>query len=359
MKFKNNKQIITNLKSKYLSILLIVFFLNKIEAQKKQFDFTVSCHFQNDFSGYLYIKYENKLDSCLVVNNNCLFKGKLDNDIVSAGFFLNDKPSNVFGVYLESSNIELELSVSEKLTNQGIKLTFFTVESVKGSKTSIIEKDFYDFWLYNKEENYKEKLYKKADDIITQNPKNPLGGQIIVSLSKDENLDKRVLEKMYTKLDKNSLNEFTIKLIEKNLYPERLVKVEGNLFDFSLPDRNNQIFSTSSLKGKWFLIDFWASWCAPCRKQLPELKKFYEANKNKNFEIVGVSIDEKKEDWLKALEKEQLHWINVIEDKGFMGKVINKYDSNSIPASFLINPEGKVVAKNITIEELEILIKSF
>jgi thiol-disulfide isomerase/thioredoxin len=86
-----------------------------------------------------------------------------------------------------------------------------------------------------------------------------------------------------------------------------------------LPDTTNKLFDTTILKGKWYLIDFWASWCGPCRQQLPELKRVYEVNKSKDFEIVGISIDERKGDWIKALDKEQLYWINIIENKGFVG----------------------------------------
>jgi thiol-disulfide isomerase/thioredoxin len=347
------------MKSKHIIVFVLSFFLNGIEAQKKPFDFTINGHFKNSFSGYLYIDYENKTDSCLVTNNGFTYRGKQQKDIVSAGFSAKDKPSNVFGVYLEKSTIELELSVSEKITNQGNKIIFFSVESIKGSKTSEMANDFYDFLKSdNQDKNYYKTLYNKAKNIIFNNPKNPLGGNILSYLVKGERKDKEALEIMYAKLDKNDLDKFTIKNIEKNLYPERFVNANQNIFNFILPDRNDKSFATLSLKGKWFLIDFWASWCGPCRAQLPELKRVYDANKSKNFEVVGVSIDEKKDQWIKALDKEQLQWINVIEDKSFKGEVIREYEVNAIPTNFLINPEGKVVEKNISMEALEKLLKT-
>jgi thiol-disulfide isomerase/thioredoxin len=122
-------------------------------------------------------------------------------------------------------------------------------------------------------------------------------------------------------------------------------------------DRNNVKFNTKSLKGKWILIDFWASWCGPCRAQLPELRKIYEENRKSNFEIIGVSIDEVKAKWLNALDKENLNWINVNDNNGFEGAIAVKYNVDAIPKNYLINPEGKIIAENIEMSELEKKLK--
>jgi thiol-disulfide isomerase/thioredoxin len=345
--------------SKYILAVVIFLFCSNAKAQKELFDFAVSCHFTNDFSGYIYIDYEDKMDSCLVVNNHFSFKGKTSNRIVGASFNLKFKPSGGGGLYIDSNNIELEMSTRERQTNDGQKLIFFTIESIKGSEIAKLQEEYYS-WINNnsKDIDFKEKLYKKVDGIIASDPKSHFAGHIINGLTNDSSLDKEVIKSLYAKIDKESQSEMTIKLIERDLFPETFVKVNGDVFNFTLPDRNDRSFTTLSLKGKWFLIDFWAGWCGPCRQQLPELKQVYEANKNKNFEIVGVSIDEQKKRWIDALDKEQLQWISVIEPKHFVGTIIKKYNVFAIPANFLINPEGKVVAKNISMQELEKLLKT-
>ena len=114
--------------------------------------------------------------------------------------------------------------------------------------------------------------------------------------------------------------------------------------------------SVSSLvkEGKWVLIDFWATWCGPCRGELPYLKTAYEKYADKGFTIYGVSLDSNLNDWLSFLEKEQMTWPNVnASETGKPDPIVEKYAIRTIPANFLISPEGMIVAKDLRGEELE------
>lgn len=202
-----------------------------------------------------------------------------------------------------------------------------------------------------------EKWVDKVDEIVTKHPKNPLGSSLLCGLSWDKTLDNKKLKKIYSKVDKNLLDKTRKRVIEKNLFPELHISINDSIFDFNLLDRNDIKFYTKSLKGKWIFLDFWASWCGPCRQQLPELKKIYDENRKNNFEIVGISIDEEKSKWINALDKENLKWININENKGFDGEIAIKYNIDAIPKNYLINPEGKIVAVDIEINELERIIK--
>ena len=117
--------------------------------------------------------------------------------------------------------------------------------------------------------------------------------------------------------------------------------------DFSMKDTNDQIITLSSFKGKYVLLDFWASWCGPCREEHPNLIAVYDNYKNKNFTILSVSIDTDKERWIKAIAKDKLIWTQVSDLKGGKSEVYLKYGITSIPANFLIDPNGIVIDKDL------------
>ena len=127
--------------------------------------------------------------------------------------------------------------------------------------------------------------------------------------------------------------------------------------NIELPNEKDHIYDVSKLKGSWILLNFWASWCAPCKKQFPELKRIYNDFKTKNFEIVGISIDKNKEQWLKSIKSNSLDWVNLNENQSLDGKITSKLNIQKIPTNFLINPNGKIISKNISLQELEKFLK--
>ena len=128
---------------------------------------------------------------------------------------------------------------------------------------------------------------------------------------------------------------------------------------FSLPSVNNGIINLSDFKGKVVLIDFWASWCKPCRNANKKLVPLYEKYKSKNFEILGVSLDGIKnqnnayQDWKNAIKEDNLTWINGSNLKGWSDELTRLYDINSIPHAILIDKEGKILIEKISIKTLE------
>ena len=130
--------------------------------------------------------------------------------------------------------------------------------------------------------------------------------------------------------------------------------------DFSQNDVSGRPVTLSDFKGKYVLIDFWASWCGPCRMQNPKLVSIHQDFKDKNFTILGVSLDDKngKSRWAEAIEKDKLTWNHVSDLKHWENEVAKLYGIRAIPQSYLISPEGKIIAKGLEPEQLrELLLK--
>ncbi|GGH32793.1 AhpC/TSA family protein [Sphingobacterium alkalisoli] len=129
--------------------------------------------------------------------------------------------------------------------------------------------------------------------------------------------------------------------------------------DFTQNDVNGKPFTLSSLRGKYVLVDFWASWCAPCRAENPFLVKAYNELEGKNFEIVGVSLDYPGSEaaWQGAIENDGLPWIHVSDLKGWKNEVAVMYGINSVPQNLLIDPNGMIIAKNLRGEALSQKLK--
>jgi peroxiredoxin len=113
-----------------------------------------------------------------------------------------------------------------------------------------------------------------------------------------------------------------------------------------------QKISLETFEGKYILLDFWASWCAPCRKEHPNLINTYQQFKDKNFEIISVSLDSENDNWKRAIEKDKLTWTQISDLKGQQNEIAVLYGVQSVPANFLIDPKGIIIAKNLSSEEL-------
>lgn len=124
--------------------------------------------------------------------------------------------------------------------------------------------------------------------------------------------------------------------------------------EIEMADRNGSTLALSSLKGKVVLIDFWASWCGPCRRENPNVVNMYNKYKDKGFTVFSVSLDDDKDAWLRAIEADNLIWPNHVSDlKGWQSSAAADYGVNAIPATFLIDEEGKVIGTNLRGPELE------
>jgi thiol-disulfide isomerase/thioredoxin len=136
------------------------------------------------------------------------------------------------------------------------------------------------------------------------------------------------------------------------------LKIGEAVPEIELLDKSDSIIKLSTLHGKVVLIDFWASWCGPCRAGNPYIQKLYKKYKDSGFEVFAVSLDVNKPLWLKAIKRDKLTYTQVIDSDGWLSKVAEKYYVDAIPTNFLLDKAGKIVAINIEGKELFDKVKS-
>jgi peroxiredoxin len=128
--------------------------------------------------------------------------------------------------------------------------------------------------------------------------------------------------------------------------------------DFTLPDPNGKMISLKSFRGKYVLVDFWASWCGPCRQENPTVVAAFNRFKDKNFTVLGVSLDDNKAKWLKAVQDDKLTWTHVSDLKQWESIVVPMYQIQGIPFNVLVDPNGKIIASGLRGEDLEKTLSS-
>lgn len=127
--------------------------------------------------------------------------------------------------------------------------------------------------------------------------------------------------------------------------------------EIALPSVNGDTLRLSSLKGKVVLLDFWASWCGPCRNSNKKVAKLYSKFKNKGFEIFAVSIDANRNNWIKAIRQDKINWLQVNDPGDWNARIVAQWNIYGIPTSYLIDKEGKFVAMDLREEDLEKTLK--
>lgn len=169
--------------------------------------------------------------------------------------------------------------------------------------------------------------------------------QLLSSLDKDRNFD--FVDSMTQELNNKYPTKFFIQDLVKQMETARKTAVGKEAPEIALPTPDGEILKLSSLRGQVVLVDFWAQWCKPCRRENPNVVAAYQKYKDKGFTVYGVSLDRTKEKWVQAIEEDGLTWNHVSDLKYFNSEAARTYGVDAIPFSILLDRDGKVVAKNL------------
>jgi thiol-disulfide isomerase/thioredoxin len=336
----------------------------------KNFNFSVNGTLEGDYSGkaYLYKRESGewiKLDSVQVENNAFRFEGNID--LPELYYISIDAENRYASFFAEQSEIGFTANVSD-----------FGNPVVTGS----LSQDEYN--AFNVEvEVYNDELGRIWTEIKAARDAGNAEAQAALDAEFDETdarLKAFILDNAMKKnssvvaayavlrnayyYDENDLEPVVANFdpsIASSVYVEKLtervnilksVAVGQPAIDFTMNDPDGNPVQLSSLFGKYLLVDFWASWCGPCRQENPNVVAAYSNYNEKGFDILGVSFDESKDKWLEAVQVDSLTWHHVSDLKGWGNEAGKLYAVNSIPANILLDPQGKIIAKNLRGEDL-------
>lgn len=274
------------------------------------------------------------MDSTTVQNNSFEFKNALPHSPVQT--LLHTKGYKLYRyIWLENSTMTFDA------TTKG-----FNKASITGSKSEDLSQA-----LHKKLDSLsRDERQKVQIEFIKDHPNSIVGANMLYVYS--TSWGKEIVSGLFDKLSNKNKSSVYGKKIDKYLSLNKNLKIGDRFVDFEMADQDGDLRKLSDLKGKTVLLEFWASWCSPCRKENVNLVKTYEKFNPWGFEVFAVTLDQQKEAWLKAIEDDGLNWQHVNDFKGSDSEAALIYGISGIPDNYLIDENGIIIGRKLRGEKL-------
>ena len=240
-----------------------------------------------------------------------------------------------------SDDTEILKSIENKITNYRSEIRELNINFVEASQNR-------DFELVNSiqsEFDFKKNQFELSLKDYLSSAKSSLAVLVTADyLDIEENLI--FWETIYNNYTEEFKNNSYFKNFENKLIKIKSISIGSLAPDIILNDTSGVPISLASLRGKYVLLDFWAAWCRPCREENPNIVENYNNYKSYGFDVYQVSLDRTKEDWVRGIKQDKLPWINVSDLKYYQSEAAELYNVDRIPSAFLLDPDGKIIAKH-------------
>lgn len=329
--------------------VLLALLLGALQPAAAQRPFTLHGTFKTPYTGKIYLRYNKQNHPGTAQNGAFTFTGSILQPVKASIVLDVPRPMARTEFFIDPGEQRVAADTASRVIGGEMYLSVSAVVTEGGRSQAALEKE--DREISEKMQGIGDTYIRKRimKEELARRFKQTPGSIVLLSLISDHasSFSADELHELYQlagdTLRKSAFGENIKALVDKNA--AALVGTVIN--NFSQPDVNGKLLSLASLRGRYVLVDFWASWCLPCRSENPALLKTYQRFKGKGFEILGVSLDVQQAPWLKAIADDGLTWLQVSDLRGWQNEAAKLFKIKYIPDNILIDPQGRIIAKDL------------